>query len=78
MLLPDKLTDPHNCLLYYIYKIIKHCREYKVIKLKTLEEYMCRTINDFSYDLFVSAIDILYLLIKVEYNPNNDELEFNL
>ncbi len=76
MIIPDKLTDPNNCLLYYGYLISKHLKKYKTLKLITIETYMTKKILNFSYELFFKAIDFLYLLGKIIYNLDKDEMEF--
>lgn len=76
MLIPDKLTDPNNCLVYYGYLIIKRLKLYKKLKFIALEQYLSEIISDFSQDLFISALCFLYLFAKIDYNSDGDFVEF--
>lgn len=76
MLIPDKLTDPNNCLVYYGYLIIKHLKSYQKLKFNTLEQYLSKNISDFSQDLFISALCFLHLFERIDYNPDEDFVEF--
>ena len=78
MLIPDKLTDPENCLVYYGYLIIKHLKTYKKLKFLTLENYISKNISDFSQELFIAALNFLYLFDKIEYIEDEDMVELKI
>ena len=75
MILPDRLTDPNNCLVYYAFLIIKHLKKYKSLRSITLENYVSKIIHNYSQEMFIYSLNYLFALGKIEYNAERDELE---
>lgn len=75
MILPDKFTDPSNCVVYNSYVILKLLIEEERVSQKKLYDYLIKNISERASFLFVPTMDFLYLLEKVKYNETDDTVE---
>lgn len=75
MLEPNKFTDPHNCVIYNSYVILKFIKKRGSVKVQAIRKELIKAIGKSSEPLLIPAIDFLFLLGKINYNINNDTLE---
>ena len=60
MILPDKFTDPLNCVVYNSYILLKVLVKEKKVQSKKLYDYLIKTVGEKASTLYVPAIDFLY------------------
>lgn len=75
MILPDKFTDPLNCVVYNSYILLKLLVNEKKVQSKKLYDYLIKTVGEKASMLYVPAIDFLYLVEKIKYNSLDDTVE---
>ena len=75
MIIPDKFTDPYNCIYYNSYVILNILKNKSRINSKMLYEKYIEKLGKEAEVLFLPSLDFLYLIGKVDYHDKNDELE---
>lgn len=78
MIIPDKFTNPNNCIYYNSYVILNILKNKPQIASKSLYEQYIEKLGNQAEILFLPSLDFLYLLGKIEYNDKKDELGLKL
>ena len=78
MILPDKFTDPHNCVVYNSYILLKLLVKEKKVSSKMLYDYLIKAAGERTAILYVPAIDFLYLIEKIKYDSISDMMELKI
>lgn len=77
MIKPDKFTDPHNCIIYDSFFLMKLFKRKNSYKSKKLQDIFVKELGKQSVSLFVLCLDFLFLLDIITYDAEKDLLELN-
>ncbi|MCH5154433.1 MAG: hypothetical protein J1F71_04395 [Clostridiales bacterium] len=75
MIKPDKFTDPKNCIYYNCSILLKILKDQPIISNKALHDIYLKKLGDAAESLYLPSLDFLFLLGKIEYHIDSDELE---
>lgn len=75
MIKPNKLTNPHNCIVYNSYKVLKYLKQRKSASYKDLLKDQIEEIGEEAIYLFILSLDFLYALDKICYIMETDMVE---
>lgn len=75
MIKPDKFTDPHNCIIYDSFFLMKQFKRKNSYKSKKLQDIFEKKLGKQSAPLFVLCLDFLFLLNIIKYDAEKDLLE---
>ena len=78
MIIPDKFTNPYNCIYYNSYVILDILKSKIQISSKILYEKYIERLGKEAEILFLPSLNFLYLLGKINYHDKTDELELKL
>jgi len=76
MLTPRKHLDLNTSLLRVAAIMLKELRRRGVIEMMVLKHRVVRKVGSNGELVFLSALNFLYLLGRVEYHVKNDTLEY--
>lgn len=75
MILARKHLDPNTCVLRVMTLILGELVRRRVAELDTLRQLVQRRSGDDALISFLPALEVLYLLGKIDFHPKTDTIE---
>lgn len=75
MLRPNKHNHPDKTVIYASFLMLKKLKKQKIVKYNDLLIFIKTRVTSGEY-LFLPALNFLFLLGLIEYQPKNDMIEY--
>lgn len=75
MLRPTKYSHPDKTVVYLALQLLKHLKKQRIDSYDNVLSYGKETVDGASF-LFLSAINLLFLLGVIDYRAKNDSFEY--
>lgn len=76
MIRPTKYLDLNTCVLRLAEVILSELREAQVVPLNELDMIVRTRVGDSARFNFLSTLNLLYLVGKIDYRDDSDEIVF--